>query len=169
MIIRDAAPGDLPAVLAIYNDVVATSTAIYEFDPVTLESRLAWLEARRADGYPVLVAADGNEILGYASFGAFRAWPGYQHTVEHSVHIRADQRRKGLGRALVESLLPIAKGLGKHVIVAGIDADNEPSRRLHAALGFEEVGHFRQIGHKFGRWLDLVFMQRLLDERKTPG
>lgn len=165
MIIRDASPGDLPGILTIYNDVVATSTAIYEFDPVTLESRVAWLEARRADGYPVLVAADGDEIFGYASFGPFRAWPGYCHTVEHSVHIRADQRRKGLGRALVESLLPIATGLGKHVIVAGIDADNGPSLRLHAALGFEEVGHFCQVGHKFGRWLDLVFMQRLLDGR----
>ena len=111
----------------------------------------------------MLVAADDTGVIGFASFGDFRAWPGYRFTVEHSVHVRADRRSRGVGTALLTPLLARAAALGKHVMIAGIDADNTGSIRLHERLGFVEVAHFRQVGFKFGRWLDLVFLQRYLD------
>ena len=107
--IRDATAADLPGILAIYNDVIATSTAVYADDPVPLDERRRWLEARRALGYPVLVAVDGDAVVGFASFGDFRAWPGYRHSCEQSVHVRADQRGMGVGRRLVEALFPRAE------------------------------------------------------------
>jgi L-amino acid N-acyltransferase len=162
MDIRAALPADLPGITAIYNDVLATSTAIYSEVPSTEEARGAWMEARRAQGYPVLVAAAGAEILGFASFGDFRSWPGYRYTVEHTVHVRADRRRAGIGAALVGALLAPARALGKHAMVGAIDADNAASIRLHERLGFERVAHLPEVGRKFGRWLDVVVMQRLL-------
>ena len=162
MDVDDATEADLPAILAIYNDVLATSTAIYSNVPSTLEDRAAWRAQRLAQGYPVLVARDGSEVLGFASFGDFRAWPGYAATVEHSVHVRADARRRGVGRALLSALPGRARALGKHVILGGVDADNAASLALHASLGFEKVAHFREVGRKFDRWLDLVFLQKTL-------
>ncbi|MDH2433082.1 GNAT family N-acetyltransferase [Pokkaliibacter sp. MBI-7] len=167
MLIRAATHADLPAILAIYNDVIATSTAVYALEPVSLEDRTAWYEGRLAQGYPVLVAEDQGEVVGFSSFGEWRgAWHGFRFTVEHSVHVRADQRGKGVGAQLVEALFPLALALGKHVIIGGIDAENAGSVRFHERLGFQTVAHFSEVGHKFGRWLDLVFMQRFLD---APG
>lgn len=164
MLVRPADPADLPAILAIYNEVIATSTAVYAFDPVPLAERTAWYEARRALGYPVLVADDGGRVVGFSSFGDWRgAWPGYRHTVEHSVHVAAGLRGRGVGSALVAALLPLARDAGKHVMVGAVDAANEPSLRFHDKLGFERVGHFREVGRKFDRWLDLVFVQRIVD------
>ncbi len=160
MLIREAARSDLPGILGIYNDVIATSTAVYAEQPVSIEDRLAWFEARCAAGYPVLVACVADDVIGFSSFGDFRAWPGYRYTVEHTVHVRADQRGKGVGSALVQALFPYARGLGKHVMVGGVDAENSASIRMHERLGFERVAHFREIGFKFGRWPDLVFVQR---------
>ena len=162
MLIRDAGEAELPAILAIFNEVIATSTAVYMDGPSTLEERRAWYTARRAAGYPVLVATDESGVTGFASFGDFRAAPGYRFTVEHSVHVRADRRGRGLGSALVMALLPRAEALGKHVMVAGVDAANDASIAMHRRLGFEAVAHFREVGRKFDRWLDLVFLQRLL-------
>jgi L-amino acid N-acyltransferase len=161
--ISDATEEDLPGVLAIFNDVIARTTAVYREQPVTLQERQTWRASRLQQGFPVLVAKDGSGVLGFASFGEFRAWPCYRNTVEHTVHVRADARGQGIGQSLVEALLPRAQRLGKHVMVAGIDGDNAVSRRLHVRLGFQEVGCFREVGRKFDRWLDLVFMQRLLE------
>ena len=125
--------------------------------------------SRCAMGFPVLVATSSvsSDVLGFASFGDWRgAWPGYRYTVEHTAHVRHDVRSQGVGRALVEALFPRALALGKHVMVGGIDAANDASIRFHQRLGFERVAYFREVGHKFGRWLDLVFMQRFLD---APG
>jgi L-amino acid N-acyltransferase YncA len=164
--VRAASEADLPGILAIYNDVIATSTAVYASAPATLEERRAWWSARCAQGFPVLVAVDDG-VLGFASFGEWRgAWPGYRYTVEHSVHVRHDVRARGIGRALVETLFPLALELKKHVMIGGIDAANDGSIRFHERLGFEPVACFREVGHKFGRWLDLIFMQRFLD---PPG
>jgi L-amino acid N-acyltransferase len=160
--IRDATQGDLPGMLTIYNDVVATSTAIYRDDPMPLMEYQAWWRTRTGQGYPVLVAVDGAAVVGVASFGDFRAWPGYRFTVEHSVHVRADRRGRGIGGQLVQSLIHQAEQRGKHVMIAGVDADNAASLRFHTRLGFEHVAHFREVGFKFGRWLDLVFLQRTL-------
>ena len=162
MDVRDATEEDLPGILAIYNDVIATSTAIYTESAVTLADRAEWMRARLEQGYPVLVTEDETGITGYGSFGDFRAWPGYRHTVEHSVHVRADRRAHGIGAAIVAELLRRAAAMKKHVMIAGIDADNIASLRLHERLGFEKVAHFREVGWKFGRWLDLVFLQRRL-------
>jgi L-amino acid N-acyltransferase len=168
MQIRDAVEDDVPGILGIYNDVIATSTAVYAEEPVAIEERLAWFRLRRQQGYPVLVATDDSGVIGFISFGDFRAWPCYLHSVEHSVHVRVDRRRCGVGRALMESLVPRAWALGKHVLIAGIDADNAGSLQLHESLEFERVAHFREVGRKFDRWLDLVFMQRFLDAPGAP-
>ncbi len=167
MPIRPATEADLPAITAIFNDVIATSTAIYADDPLTIEDRTAWFAQRRAVGYPVLVADDGA-VAGVASFGDFRAWPGFRHTVEHSVHIRADARGRGLGSALVGALFEPARALGKHVMIAGIDAANAGSIRMHERLGFRRGAVLREVGRKSGRWLDLEFMQKFLDEPGAP-
>jgi L-amino acid N-acyltransferase len=158
--IRDAREEDLPGLVAIYNEVVATSTAIYSSVPVTLDERRTWWQGRTAANYPVLVARDAQGVAGFATFGDFRAWPGYRFTVEHSVHVRADGRGRGLGTLLVQALFPRAAALGKHMMIAGVDAANGASIRFHERLGFEKSGHLREVGYKFDRWLDLVFLQR---------
>ncbi|HEY5797846.1 MAG TPA: GNAT family N-acetyltransferase [Bosea sp. (in: a-proteobacteria)] len=160
--IRPAVEADLPAILTIYNDVIANTTAVYTETPATVEDRFDWFRARTGQGYPVLVAEDGGAAVGYASFGDFRAWPGYRHTVEHSVHIRSDRQGRGVGKALVSALFPLAAALDKHVMIAGIDADNAASLGMHERLGFTQAGRFSRVGRKFGRWLDLVFLQRFV-------
>ena len=165
MEIRDAGEADLPGLLAIYNDVVATSTAIYSYVQTTLEERTSWWRARVGMGYPVLVAVDESGVLGFSTFGDFRSWPGYRFTVEHSVHVRADTRGRGVGKDLVKALFPRAAAVNKHVMIAGVDAANEASIRFHERLGFQKSGHLREVGHKFDRWLDLVFLQRWIAPR----
>jgi L-amino acid N-acyltransferase YncA len=163
MVIRPATADDLPDILAIYNDVIATTTAVYRETPATLDDRQTWWRDRTAGGYPVLVAADGTaDVVGFASFGDFRPWPGYRFTVEHSVHVHAGHRGRGVGQALMRPLMVEAARLGKHVMMAGVDAANPGSIRFHERLGFERVGHLREVGYKFGRWLDLVFLQASL-------
>jgi phosphinothricin acetyltransferase len=164
MDIRDATEIDLAGILAIYNEVIAASTAVYMEQPTTLEDRRAWFAARRGSGFPVIVAADARGVVGFASFGDWRGgWGGYRHTVEHSVHVHADARGGGIGTALMSALFQRGSAMGKHVMVGGIDAANDASRRFHQRLGFDEVAHFREVGRKFNRWLDLVFAQRFLD------
>lgn len=169
MYIRDAENDDLEGVLSIYNDAVEHTTAIWNDTKVDLANRLAWHADRRRAGYPVLVAvADDGSILGFASFGDWRAFDGYRYTVEHSVYVRADVRGGGIGRSLMEALIGRARDIGKHVMVAGIEAGNTGSIRLHEKLGFESVGLLQEVGTKFGSWLDLVFLQLKLDHRTTP-
>lgn len=165
MRIREATEEDMAAVTAIYNDAVTRTTAVWNDKPVDLADRLAWRAERLRAGYPVLVAVAGDgDVLGYASFGAWRAFDGYRHTVEHSVYVRSDQRGAGLGQALMEALIDRARALGKHVMVAGIEAGNRSSIRLHEKLGFRQVGLLPEVGTKFGKWLDLAFLQLVLDD-----
>ena len=160
--VRDAIEDDLDGLLAIYNDVIRSSTAIFREQPATMEDRREWWRQRVEQGYPVLVAVDDSGVLGFASFGDFRSWPGYRFTVEHTVHVRADARGRGIGRALMGPLIERAAALGKHVMIAGVDADNPRSIAFHERLGFTRVAHFLEVGYKFDRWLDLVFLQRML-------
>jgi len=160
--ISAAARGQLPEILTIYNEVIRNTTAVYSDVEVTLANRQAWFDAKIDSGFPVLVASDATGVLGFGTFGEFRAWPCYRYSVEHSVHVRADWRRRGVGRALVLALLDAAASMQKHVMIAGIDADNAASIELHLSLGFSVAGHFHEVGFKFGRWLDLKFLQRLI-------
>jgi phosphinothricin acetyltransferase len=160
MHIRNATEADIAGLTAIYNEVIATSTAIYAEEPVTPEERRLWWRARLAQGYPVLIAHDTHGVTGFASFGDFRVPSGYRFTVEHTVHVRADVRSRGTGAALVRALLERAAALGKHVMIAGVDAANAGAIRFHERLGFERSAVLREVGHKFGRRLDLLFLQR---------
>jgi len=163
--IRAAEAGDLLAILDIYNDAVLNTTASYDYEPNTLEQRTRWFEQHHEAGLPVLVAVDSDgRIVGWGSLSKFREKIGYQYTVEHSVYVAPDQRRQGIGRSILQALIEAACAMGKHIIIGGVDADNEASRRLHESLGFEQVAHFKQVGYKFDRWLDLIFYQRELRE-----
>lgn len=161
-LIRNAEDQDLDAILAIYNDAVVNTTAVYDYEPRNAEAQARWFAAKREQGLPVIVAEIGGVVAGFASFGPFRPWPAYLHTVENSVYIAPDRRGQGVGSALIPPLLDLARAKGLHTMVAGIDATNEASLRLHRKFGFEPVGLFKEVGWKFGRWLDLAFLQRML-------
>ena len=160
--IRPAGSDDLDAMLAIYNDAIINTTAVYDYQPRTAGVQRQWFETKQAQRLPVLVAVENATIIGFGSFGPFRPWPAYQYTVENSLYVDSGFRRKGAGTALLASLITAAATAGYHTMVAGIDATNKASLALHQKAGFEPVAHFREVGWKFERWLDLVFMQRML-------
>jgi phosphinothricin acetyltransferase len=162
VIIRPAAEADLEAILSIYNHAVAHTTAIWNDAPADLANRKAWFAARAAQDYPVLVAEEDTVVVGYGSFGDFRPFDGYRFTVEHSVYVAEGKRRRGIASALLTALAERAREMGKHVMVAGIASDNDASLRLHERHGFFETGRMPEVGFKFGRWLDLVLMQKRL-------
>jgi L-amino acid N-acyltransferase YncA len=164
--VRDARQDDLPAILAIHNDVVRTTSAIWTDHEQTPQERLAWWQARQDAELPVLVAEVDGTVVGFGSYGPFRAYPdGYRHTVEHSVHVRADRRGEGHGGALLQALIDTAADSDVHVVVAAIDGRNTGSVRLHERFGFRRVGSMPQVGRKGDSWVDLVLMQLLLPER----
>jgi phosphinothricin acetyltransferase len=169
MQIRDATGRDAAGIAEIYNDAVAHTTATWHTTLVDVADRASWIAARQARGFPVLVAVADDDVLGYATYGDWRAWEGYRFTVEHSVYVRSDRRGRGIGRLLMEDLVARARAAGKHAMVAGIAAENTGSIAMHERLGFREVGRLPEVGAKFGRWLDLVFLQRVLDDRAEPG
>jgi len=158
--VRDAAEADLPAIVDIVNDAIANTTAVWSDEPVDVANRRAWLAERREAGNPVLVAVDGGEVVGFGSYLQFRAWSGYRNAVEHSIYVRSDRRGSGVGSALVEALIARARADGKQVVIGGIEGKNLASLRLHRRAGFIEVGRMPGIGEKFGRRLDLVFVQK---------
>lgn len=166
--IRDAVPADLAAIRDIYNDAVLNTTAIWNEQPVDLDNRQAWFSARQAQAYPVLVAVEDDQVTGYASYGDWRPFEGFRYSVEHSVYVRNDQRGKGLGPRLMQALIERAREGGKHVMVAAIESGNAASIRLHERLGFITTGQMPQVGIKFGRWLDLTFMQLTLNPGAEP-
>jgi L-amino acid N-acyltransferase YncA len=159
MQIRDAAPTDFDEITAIYNEVLTNTTAIYNDRPATCQDRLAWRNARIAQGYPVLVATEDNRVIGFGSFGDFRAWPGYRFTVEGTVHIHANVRGQGVGTALLKAIVERARALKKHTMIAGVDSENAESIRFLERFGFQRVGHLHEVGFKFNRFLDLLFLQ----------
>jgi phosphinothricin acetyltransferase len=165
--IRDATTTDAAAIAAIYNDAVAHTTAVWNDALVDAAERRAWIDARQSGGFPVIVAA-ADEVIGFATYGPWRPHDGYRHTVEHSVYVRDDQRGAGIGRALMQELMSRARAAGVHVMIAGVEAGNAASVAMHARLGFAETGRMPQVGAKFGRWLDLVFLQLVLDDRTAP-
>jgi L-amino acid N-acyltransferase len=167
--IRDALNADLEGILQIYNDAVLNSTAIWNDRIVDLDNRRAWLAERHEQGYPVLVAIDdAQQVAGYASFGPWRPHEGFRHTVENSVYVSPDHRGSGIGRSLMQALIEHARQLDKHVMIAAIESENRASIHMHQQLGFIHAAQMRQVGCKFGRWLDLTMMQLTLNRKSHP-
>jgi phosphinothricin acetyltransferase len=162
IVIREASESDLTALLSIYNEIILKTTAVYDYEPHTTDMRKQWFETKKQQGFPVFVAEEEGKILGFSSIGPFRAWAAYKFSVENSVYVAAEARGKGIGKLLIPPLIGAAKKLGLHTIISGIDATNEASLRLHKSFGFEEVAHFKQVGWKFDRWLDLKFLQLIV-------
>jgi L-amino acid N-acyltransferase YncA len=165
IVIRDAREADLAAMLAIYNDAVLTTTAVYDYKPRASEQQVAWFKTKQEQSLPVLVAEDDGAVVGFASYGPFRPWPAYLHSVENSLYVAPAQRGRGIGSVLLPALIQRAVERGLHTMIAGIDATNEASLRLHMKFGFERVAQFHEVGWKFERWLDLAFLQLMLGKR----
>ena len=157
--IRHATENDLPQILEIYNDIIKNTTAVYYYEPHTLEMRRQWFMEKQEKGFPVFVAEEDGQILGMSTIGPFRIPTAYQYTVENTVHVAAHARGKGIGKLLLSPVIEAAKQMNMHAVIAGIDAGNEVSLHLHKSFGFEEVAHFKEVGFKFGRWLDLKFLE----------
>ena len=162
LIIRPATPDDLPAILRITHHAILHTTALWTITPATLETRTAWFHDRASRGFPIFVADTRTDIAGFASYGEYRPFEGFAQTVENSVYVDPDHHGQGIGRALLAALIDHATESGKHVMIAGIEASNEASIALHRRAGFTETAKLREVGRKFERWLDLLFMQRML-------
>jgi L-amino acid N-acyltransferase YncA len=157
------------AILAIFNDAISNSTALYDYKPRTMEMMASWFETKLKGKYPVIGAqSDDGEFMGFASYGTFRAWPAYKYSVEHSVYVDARFRGRGIGKRLLKEIIAAAQGQNYHTLVGVIDASNFVSVRLHEALGFSCCGTIQQAGFKFGRWLDVMFYQLILSTPAQP-
>lgn len=162
MEIRPAEPADLPALLEIYNEAVANTTASWDHEGWTPVQHADWYAHKAELGFPLLVATQGAEVLGYATYGEFHPKVGYAATREHSIYLRPSARGRGIGRGLMTALIDEARAAGVHTLIGLLSADNEASVRLHTSLGFVEVGRLGEVGRKFDRWLDLVYVQLML-------
>jgi L-amino acid N-acyltransferase len=163
MIIRPAKLEDLPQILEIYNEAVLNTTATYDYEPRALQHRITWFEDHAKQSYPVFVAVnDDGRVVGWSALNRYHDRAGYRFTSENSIYVAADWRGRGVGKLLIPPLIVAARQRGLHAILAGIDASNDASIRLHTQFGFEKVAHFKQVGFKFGRWLDVVYLELLL-------
>ena len=166
--VRPAVTADVVPIAAIVNALLPTTTIEWRQEPYTAAAVSAWMAAHEC----VLVAEHASEVVGLAAFGPFRdvaKWPGYRYTVENTVHVRQDRWGSGVGTVLMTALIGTARERGKHSMIAAVDGANEQSIRLHERLGFVEVARMPEVGTKFGRWLDLVLFELLLDARRAPG
>ncbi len=161
-IVRAATEQDVPAIADILNEAIVNTLATWMHHPFSLEDRYEWFSIRRVQDFPILVADVDGTVAGYSTFGPFRAYDGYARTVEHSVYIHKDFRRRGLGRALMAPLIEASRARGDHVMVGAIGLPNDASVALHAQLGFVEVGRMPEVGWKFDAWRDLLLMQKVL-------
>jgi L-amino acid N-acyltransferase YncA len=164
LIIRNAAPKDLPAILEIINHAILTTTAIYDYDARTLEEQTTWFEKMIVDGMPVIVAEHDKQVIGYGSYNIFRPKVGYRFSVEHSIYLNDRSRGIGVGGKLLGSLIQRARESGLHSMIGAIDAANRGSIEFHKKYGFIEKGYLREVGYKFDQWLDVVYMQLILEE-----
>ena len=168
-LVTGSPPRHTSAILAIFNEAIANTTALYDYQLRTQADMTAWFDGKARKNYPVICAENhAGELLGFASFGQFRERPAYKYTVEHSVYVDTRFRGQGVGRALLQAIIEAAQNQDYHVLVGGIDASNAVSIRLHEKLGFEPCGIVRQAGYKFGRWLDLAFYQLILRTPSSP-
>lgn len=156
-------------ILEILNDAIVNSTALYDYKPRTIDNMVSWFRTKDAGRFPVIGAVDERgTLMGFASYGTFRAWPAYKYSVEHSIYIHAAHRGQGLGFKLMQQLIEAAAAQNYHVMVGGIDVTNASSIALHERLGFTHAGTIREAGFKFGRWLDLAFYQKILATPAIP-
>jgi L-amino acid N-acyltransferase len=171
MRIRDADEDDAAAICALYNATVSTTTVAWTEEHESVSTRQEWVHKQGAAGNPVLVAEAKGEteaeahVIGFASYGEFRnatKWPGYRFTVEHTIHIDAAHQGTGIGGALLETLVERAAAAGLHVMIGAVDGENDGSIRFHERHGFVQVARLHEVGFKFGRWLDLILLQRTL-------
>ena len=160
--VTDATEAHLPGILDILNHMIRHTDAIWTEMEWGMSEMKEWFDARCHAGYPVLVALEGDEVLGYCSYAQFRTKDGYRHSMEHTVYVAHGYQNRGIGDLLLSELIKRAQGNGVHVLIAGIDSANEGSIRFHQRHGFTEVGRLPQVGIKHGRWLDLVFLQLLI-------
>ena len=163
MTIRDAEHRDLPVILEIMNEAILNTTAIYDYKSRDEAYVAAWFAKKQADNMPVIVYEIDGHAVAYGTFGVFRAWEAYKFSVEHSIYVHVNHQGKGIGKKLLVALIDAAKTGGFHTMIAGIDASNQKSCDFHARFGFVEAGRIKDAGYKFGRWLDLVFMQLMLE------
>ncbi|WP_341894937.1 N-acetyltransferase family protein [Ferrovibrio terrae] len=160
--IRDATLEDSEAIRAIYNDAVLNTTAVFDYTAREPQAQRDWMAMKADQNLPVLVAVDGAAVVGYSSFGQFRPWPAFLYCVENAIYIAPDRRGQGIGQKLLTALVAVAAQRGLRSMVAAITAENAASLHLHEKLGFTRTGLIRDSGWKFDRWLDLVFLQRML-------
>jgi L-amino acid N-acyltransferase len=157
------------AILDILNEAILTSTALYDYTPRTMDSVTAWFATKRAHQFPIIgLTDDTGSLLGFASFGTFRAFPAFKYSVEHSVYVHHEHRGRGLGAVLLRAIIAEAEKSQMHMLVGAIDADNKGSIALHQAFGFTHAGTVQEAGFKFGRWLDLAFYQKKLLTPRAP-
>lgn len=157
------------SILEILNEAIVNSTVVYDYQPRPPESMVGWFGAKIAGNFPVIgLEAEDGELLGFASYGTFRPWAAFKYSAEHSVYVHHAHRGKGYGPRLLKALIERARAQGVHLLIGGIDADNEASIALHKRLGFVHAGTITQAGYKFGRWLDLAFFQLTLDTPAAP-
>lgn len=156
-IIRPATESDLTAINDIYNYYVLHSTCTYQEEPEPLDDRRRWF-TRHGEQHPITVATAGGQIVGWGSLSPFRERSAYRYTVENSVYVHHEHHRRGIGALLLEDLIGRSRSLGHRVIIAGIDGEQTASVAIHAKFHFEKVGYLKQVGYKFGRWLDVIYM-----------
>ena len=157
-------------ILDVFNEAILTSTALFDYKPRTLESMSSWFKAKEAGRFPVIgIEAPDGQLLGFVSYGTFRAWPAYKYSVEHSVYVHKDHRGQGLGRKLMLEVIAVARKQDYHVLIGGIETKNSGSIDLHESLSFTHAGTIQQVGYKFGRWLDLSFYQLILQTPSNPS
>lgn len=166
--IREATEKDLMDILEIYNDAILNTTAIYAYKAHTLEDRIQWYEKKKQDGYPLLVFEKSDKVVAFATFGPFRAWPAYKYTIEHSVYVHKEYRNGGIATKLMQEIIKIANAREYATLVAGIDAANANSIKMHERMGFKNSGLIKKAGFKFNKWLDLAFYQLDLQGPKVP-
>lgn len=170
--VRPAVRADCGAILEIYNEAVLNTTASYDYEPRTIEHRRSWFDDHQQSGLPVFVATDERkQVVGWSALNRYHDRKGYRFTTENSVYIAASHRGQGIGKQLLAPLIDSARKLGLHAIIAAIDGENEASIRLHARFGFEVVGRFKEVGYKFNRWLDVVYMELVIpgEARERQG
>lgn len=164
-LVRTYQESDAEALRMIINDTILYTSHNYDYHPKSLEEVQTLFKEKMRDGFPILVGEINGETCGYATFGKFRAKPGYNRTIEHSIYLNEKAQGKGLGSEMMRQLIGLAQEQGYHVMIAGMDSENLGSYRFHQRLGFQETGRMPEVSFKFGNWLTLVFMQLILDKK----